>query len=161
MQETEFDPWVRKIPWRREWQPTPVFLPGKSHRQRSLAGNSLCMCAKSLQSGPTLCDPMDCSWPSSSVLGDSPDKNTWVGCHALLQGIFPTQGSNSYLLCLLHWQAGCFLLVPCGKPWAAAHGVEKRQTRLSNQAPTHGPNGIYSTHLPMFQKLQILVGPLP
>ena len=30
-----FDPWVRKIPWRREWQPTPVFLPGKSHGQRN------------------------------------------------------------------------------------------------------------------------------
>ena len=35
-----FDPWVRKIPWRREWQPTPVFLPGKSHGQRSLVGYS-------------------------------------------------------------------------------------------------------------------------
>ena len=35
-----FDPWVRKIPWRKEWQPTPVFLPGKSHGQRSLAGYS-------------------------------------------------------------------------------------------------------------------------
>jgi len=34
----EFDPWVRKIPWRRAWQPTPVFLPGKSHGQRRLAG---------------------------------------------------------------------------------------------------------------------------
>ena len=33
-----FDPWVRKIPWRRKWQPTPVFLPGKSHGQRSLVG---------------------------------------------------------------------------------------------------------------------------
>ena len=33
-----FDPWVRKIPWRREWQPTPVFLPGEFHRQRSLVG---------------------------------------------------------------------------------------------------------------------------
>ena len=31
-----FDPWVRKIPWRRKWQPTPVLLPGKSHGQRSL-----------------------------------------------------------------------------------------------------------------------------
>ena len=44
MQETEemqFDPWARKIPWRRKWQPTPVFLPGQSHGQRSLAGNSL------------------------------------------------------------------------------------------------------------------------
>ena len=34
----KFDPWVRKIPWRRSWQPTPVFLPGESHGQRSLAG---------------------------------------------------------------------------------------------------------------------------
>ena len=37
---------------------------------------------------------MDCTPPGSSVHGDSPRKNTRVGCHALLQGIFPTQGSN-------------------------------------------------------------------
>ena len=36
----QFDPWVMKIPWRREWQPTPVFLPGKFHGQRRLAGHS-------------------------------------------------------------------------------------------------------------------------
>ena len=36
-----FHPWVRKIPWRRKWQPTAVFLPGESHGQRSLAGCSL------------------------------------------------------------------------------------------------------------------------
>ena len=35
-----FDPWVGKIPWRRKWQPTPVFLPGKSHGQTILAGYS-------------------------------------------------------------------------------------------------------------------------
>ena len=35
-----FDPWARKIPWRREWQPTLVFLPGEFHRQRSLVGYS-------------------------------------------------------------------------------------------------------------------------
>ena len=35
-----FDPWVGKIPWRRAWQPTPVFLPEKSHGQKSLAGYS-------------------------------------------------------------------------------------------------------------------------
>ena len=35
-----FDPWVRKILWRRTWQPTLVFFPGESHRQRSLAGYS-------------------------------------------------------------------------------------------------------------------------
>ena len=36
-----FDPWVRKIPWRRKWQPTPIILPGKSYGQRSLEGYSL------------------------------------------------------------------------------------------------------------------------
>ena len=46
------------------------------------------------QSCQTLCDPMDCSQPGSSVHGDSPGKNTGVGCHAPLKGIFPTQGSN-------------------------------------------------------------------
>ena len=34
------DPWVRKFPWRKEWRPTPVFLPGESHRERSLVGYS-------------------------------------------------------------------------------------------------------------------------
>ena len=40
MQETGCDPWVGKNPWRRAWQPTPVFLPGESHGQRSLVGYS-------------------------------------------------------------------------------------------------------------------------
>ena len=51
----------------------------------------LCLVA---QSCPTLCNPRDCSPPGSSVHGDSACKNTGVGCHALLQGIFLTQGSN-------------------------------------------------------------------
>ena len=42
-----FSPWVGKIPWRRKWQPTPVFLPGESHRQRSLAGYSPKGCKQS------------------------------------------------------------------------------------------------------------------
>ena len=46
---------------------------------------------------PTLHDPMDCSPPGSFVHEDSPGKNTGVGCHALLQEIFLTQGSNSGL----------------------------------------------------------------
>ena len=45
-----------------------------------------------------------------------PGKNTGVGCHDLLQAIFPTQGSNLSLLCLLHWQAGSLPLAPPGKP---------------------------------------------
>ena len=46
------------------------------------------------QSCPTLWDSIDCSLPGLSVYRDSPGKNTGVGCHILLQGIFPTQGSN-------------------------------------------------------------------
>ena len=38
---SRFDPWVKKIPWRRKWQPTPVFLPGKFHGRRNLVGYSL------------------------------------------------------------------------------------------------------------------------
>jgi len=42
MEETGFYPWVWKIPWRRNWKPTPVFLPGKSLGQGSLVGYSPC-----------------------------------------------------------------------------------------------------------------------
>ena len=71
-----------------------------------------CVCAKLLQSCLTLCDPRGaarllCPWTS-------PGKNTEVGCHALLQWIFPIQWSNLHLLGLLHWQAGSLLLVPPG-----------------------------------------------
>ena len=54
------------------------------------------MCGSCLvpQSCPALCNPMDCSLPGPSVHGDSPGKNTGVGCHAILQGIFPTWGST-------------------------------------------------------------------
>ena len=71
-----FNPWVRKTPWRRAWLPTAVFLPGELQGQRSLANYSPwvatwdpCVGAKLLQSCPTLCDPMDCSPPGSSVHG--------------------------------------------------------------------------------------------
>ena len=68
---------------------------------------------KSLQSCLTFCDPLDCSPPGSSVHGDSPGKNIGVGCHALFQGIFPTQGLNPRLLCL---QPGSLPPAPPGKP---------------------------------------------
>ena len=84
----------------------------------------LCLVA---QSCPSLWDPMDCSPPGSSVHGDSPGKNTGVGCHALLQGIFLTQGSNCHLLqppspAL----AGTFLpLAPPGKHFLANRRGQK------------------------------------
>ena len=42
-----FDLWIEKIPWRRNWQPTPIFLPGESHGQKSLAGYTVQGVAKS------------------------------------------------------------------------------------------------------------------
>ena len=65
-----------KIKGRRGWQ-----------RTRWLESES-----EVTQSCPTLCDPMDCSLPGSSCPWDFPGKSTGVGCHFLLQGIFPTQG---------------------------------------------------------------------
>ena len=72
------------------------------------------MLAKSLVVSDCL-QPMHCDPPGSSIHGDSPGKNTEVGCHALLQRIFPTKGSNPCLLHLLHWQADSLLLAPPGK----------------------------------------------
>ena len=84
---------------------------------------------KSIQSCPTLCNPMDYSPPDSSVHGDSPGKNAGVGHHAILQGIFLTQGSNLLLVCLLQWKVGSLPLAPPGKPFS---GPDRR----SNQ-PQH------------------------
>ena len=61
------------------------------------------------------CNPMDYSPPGSSVHRDSSGKNTGVGCYPFLQMIVPTQGSNSCLLRLLHWQVGSLPLVPPGE----------------------------------------------
>ena len=82
-------------------------------------------CSKSLQSCLTLCGSMDyarllCPW-------DSPGKNTGVGCHFLLQGIFLTQGLNLNLLHLLHWQVGSLPLAP---PYRYVTIEEGREGRM-------------------------------
>ena len=141
---TGFNPWVGKIPWRREWQPTPLFLLEQFHGQRSLADPSPRGCKESdttEQLTLTLSLPsrkaqyseicmlshfnhvrlcvtlwtIACQAPLSMEFSR---KNTWVGCHAFLQGIFPTQGSNNCLLCLLHWQVDSLPLAPPGKPYS-------------------------------------------
>ena len=72
--------------------------------------------AKLLQSCLTLCDPIDCSRPGSSVHGILQARMGWeMGCHFLLQGIFLTQGSNLLLWHLLHRQADSLPLAPPGK----------------------------------------------
>ena len=91
----------------------PLAPRGKPPLKVDSSCNYLCamLCLVTL-SCPTLCDPMDCSPPGSSAHGDSPGKNTGVGCHFLLQGISSTQGLNLHLLCPLHWQAGSLPLLP-------------------------------------------------
>ena len=72
-------------------------------------------CAKLLQPHLTLCDLMDCSLQAPLSMGFT-DKDIGVGCHALLQGTFPTKESNSHLLHFLHWKADSLPLAPSGKP---------------------------------------------
>lgn len=74
--------------------------------------------AKMLQSYPTLWDPMHCI-PPGYLCMDFPGKNTRVVCHFLLQGIFPMQGLNLSLLCLLPWQVYSLPLAPPGMPLIA------------------------------------------
>ena len=80
----------------------------KEHRTDSMPNHNLHVCVLSFSvvsdsSRPYGLQPARflCPWDSSG-------KNTGVGCHALFQGIFLTQGSNPHLLHLLHWQAGFF-----------------------------------------------------
>ena len=114
----------------------------------------LCLAAQSCQ---TLCDRMDCSPPGSSVDGNSPG-NTGVGCHILLQGIVPTQGSNPGLLhhrwilyhlshqrsslCNKHSEnlcgrkkmTGCLVV----SEWlSTCHIVQRRFTPVLGSAPAH------------------------
>ena len=73
-------------------------------------------CMLSCFSSVQLCNPVTLltyrSLPGFFVHGDSPGKNTGVGCHTLLQGIFLIQGSNLHLFCLLHWQVDSLPLAP-------------------------------------------------
>ena len=77
-----------------------------------------CVLCLVTQSCPALCDPMDCSPPGSSVHGDSPGKNTGVGCHALLQGILSTQGSNPGLT---HFEQILYRLSHQGSPYRSTN----------------------------------------
>ena len=94
----------------------------------------LCLCVHMLSClsciGPfatpwTVAHP--CPW-------DSPGQNTGVGCYALFQGIFPTQGSNPCLLCLLNWQVGSLPLAP-----PEDHAVSKKYPAFSSEEPQSSP----------------------
>ena len=91
------------------------------------------------QSFLTLWDPLDCSLPGSSVHGDSPGKNTGVGYHALLQGIFPSQGSNPclphcrWILYLSH-KRSAWILEWVAHPFSRGPSLPRNWTRVSCNA---------------------------
>ena len=72
-----FSPWVRKIPWSRKWQPTPEFLPGKVHGQRSLAG----------------CQPMDCK--ESGTQQSTHTETVYIYTMELLPSHKKEEGNNA------------------------------------------------------------------
>ena len=94
----------------------------------------LCLVA---QSCLTFCHLMDCSPPGSSVHGDSPGKNTGVGCHVLLQGTFPTQGLNpglpncSQILYCLNHQGSPRILEWVVYPFSRGFSQLRNQTGVS------------------------------
>ena len=94
---------------KRLWGRYYISLPFYRWEKCLQRGCVLCLVTQCL----TLCNPMDCRPLGSSVHGDSPGKNTGVGCHALLQGIFLTQGSKPSLL---HLQLDCLPAELQGKP---------------------------------------------
>ena len=82
------------------------------------------------QSCPTLCDPMDSKPTRLPRPWDFPGKNTGVGCHFHLQGIFPIQGSN---LCLLPWQGDSLPLSHLGSPKGHCRSTATVSVGLLNQ----------------------------
>ena len=96
--------------------------------------DSMCLVA---QSCLTLCDPMDCSPAGSSVHGNSPGKNTGVGCHAFLQEILPTQGWNPGLpycrriLYHLRKQGSPKILEQVANPFSWRSSHPRNQTGIS------------------------------
>ena len=110
-------------------------IPGQGTRfPRTTAKIKYLFATTETQSGQTLQDTMDYSPPGSSVHGDSLGKNTGVGCHDLLQQIFPTQGLNPGLLhcrwILYHlshqripsWATLCDPM-DCSPPESSVHGI--------------------------------------
>ena len=121
------------------------------------------------QSCLTLCDPIDCSPPGSSVHGDSPGKNTGVGSRSLLQGIFPTQGWNPGLphcrriLYCLSYQGSSRTLEWVAYPFSRGSSWPRNWTRVSciaggfftSWATREAPATIYLTlNMPQFNHVE-------
>ena len=99
--------------------------------------------ARSLQSCLTLCNAMDCSPPGSSVLGDSPGKNTGVDCHALLQGIFLTRDRTlvRFISCIINLSLCISLALAGGFFTTSATWEDHKYIAVDKQYPSsHGTN---------------------
>ena len=121
-------------------------------------------CAKSLQFCLTLCDPMDCSLPSSSV--------RWILQARILEwiavpcSILLTQGLNLSLLCLLHWQMGSLPVAPPGKPllWVCCMTIQhngvhectrkKAKTTQGSQSEKEGKQATHKLYFINRDKMQ-------
>ena len=123
-----FDPWVWKVPGERNGNPIQNSYLGNPMNREALSMGlqeldvtqpqtpiyGACLCVKLFQLYLTaILWTVACQ---ASLSMEFPRQEYWRGCHALLQGIFLTQGVNSLLLSLLHWQAGHLLLTLPGKP---------------------------------------------
>ena len=129
------DPWVRKIPWSRKWQPTPIFLPGESHGQRSLVGyipwghkelDMIEVTYHSLTCGGVNI-PNQCSGLTVFSLEKAmaPHSSTLAWKIPWTEDLVPGEGNGNPLQCscLENPRDG-------GAWWAAVYGVMQSQTRL-------------------------------
>ena len=100
----------------------------------------VCVCAKPLQSCLTLCDPMDCSPPDSSVHGILQARILeWVACPP--PGDLPDPRMEPVLLCLLHWQVGSLPLMPPGKQGHCIVTIKVFIKKKSDPPPLTTPTG--------------------
>ena len=96
----------------------------ESCQRKETNGKILCssvIAVQQLSLDRLFCNPRDWSLPGSSVHGDSPGKNTGVGCHFLLQGSFPIQG-----LALVSLAGGFFTTAPPGEPFVHLHSQKNQ-----------------------------------
>ena len=103
-QRCRFDPWVGRIPWRRKWQPTPVFLPGEAHGQRSLQTEAGC--------SPWCCSDLTHTYkPMAGSLFCTAEANTALQSH--------------YVMCTKLFQSCPALCNPmdCSPPGPSVHGI--------------------------------------
>ena len=147
-----FSPWVRKIPWRREWLPSPVFLPGEFHWQRSLADYS-----------PWVRKKLDTMKPITLLLWSNVNKKLFWNTHShiytkrwLLFCVKCTPIKRS-LKSNLGEGNGNPLQYSClenpvdrGAWWAAVHGVTQSRTRLKRLSSSSSNNSFLRTLFPSF-----------